>query len=159
MLQIYPARFPHQLEIVRDIFREYGESLGIDLSFQDFEAELADLPGKFAAPHGCVLLAEIDAQIIGCVAMRPLEDTVCEMKRLYVRPSGRNQQAGRQLAVRICKIAIEAGYTRIRLDTLPGMQPALGLYASLDFEPIAAYIFNPIPGAIFMERDLTRLPS
>lgn len=157
MLQIYAARFPEQFELVRAIFREYGESLGIDLSFQDFESELASLPGKFAAPHGRVLLAEIDARVIGCVAMRPLDETTCEMKRLYIRPTGRGQQAGRKLAERICEIAREAGYLRIRLDTLPSMQTAQRLYTSLDFAPIEAYVFNPIPGTLFMERDLTRL--
>lgn len=156
MIQILPARFPEQLEAVRSIFREYAESLGIDLAFQQFESELADLPGKFAGPRGQVLLAYHDAELIGCVALRPLDDAVCEMKRLYVRPSGRGLQAGKQLATRICAAARESGYHRIRLDTLPSMQAALRLYASLGFEPIPAYVFNPIPGAIFLECDLTR---
>ena len=124
MVEIYPARFPEQLEVVRTIFREYAESLGIDLSFQNFESELADLPGKFAAPRGRVLLARNNENVVGCVAMRPLDELTCEMKRLYIRPSGRGQQAGRQLATLICRIAQEAGYTRIRLDTLPDMQAA-----------------------------------
>src|ERR1700682_1295083 len=155
MVEIYAARFPEQLEIVRAIFREYAESLAIDLSFQDFESELADLPGKFAAPCGRILLAQNDGQVIGCVAMRPLDDTTCEMKRLYIRPSGRGQHVGKQLATLICRIAKEAGYIRIRLGHLPSMDTAQQLYASLGFKPIPAYVFNPIPGAIFMERDLT----
>jgi hypothetical protein len=85
MIEIYPARFPEQLEVVRAIFREYAESLGIDLSFQNFESELADLPGKFAAPRGRVLLARNDEDVVGCVAMRPLDELTCEMKRLYSR--------------------------------------------------------------------------
>lgn len=156
MIEIYPARFPEQLEVVRAIFREYAESLGIDLSFQNFESELADLPGKFAAPRGRVLLARNDEDVVGCVAMRPLDELTCEMKRLYIRPSGRGQRAGRQLATLICRIAQEAGYTHIRLDTLPDMQAAQQLYTSLGFKPIPAYVFNPIAGTLFMERDLTR---
>ncbi|WP_434115018.1 GNAT family N-acetyltransferase [Paraburkholderia caffeinilytica] len=159
MVEIYPARFPDQLDVVRAIFREYADSLGVDLSFQNFESELAELPGKFAAPRGRVLLARNNGNVVGCVAMRPLDELTCEMKRLYIRPSGRGQQIGRQLATRICQIAREAGYTRIRLDTLPDMQAAQRLYASLGFEPIPAYVFNPIVGTIFMERDLTRLEN
>ncbi|HEY4297900.1 MAG TPA: GNAT family N-acetyltransferase, partial [Paraburkholderia sp.] len=105
MIHIQTARFPEQLEIVRTIFREYAESLGIDLSFQNFDSELADLPGKFAPPRGRVLLAYHDDELIGCVAVRPLDDTTCEMKRLYVRPAGRGLQAGKQLATLICTIA------------------------------------------------------
>ncbi len=156
MIHIHTARFPEQLEAVRTIFREYAESLGIDLCFQDFDSELAGLPGKFAAPRGRVLLAYHDAQIIGCVAVRPLDDTTCEMKRLYVRPAGRGLQAGKQLATQICAAARDSGYRRIRLDTLPTMHAALGLYASLGFEPIPPYVFNPIDGALFLECDLTR---
>jgi len=158
MIQIHTARFPEQVEAVRGIFREYAESLGIDLSFQQFDAELADLPGKFAAPRGRVLLAYHTGELIGCVALRPIDETVCEMKRLYVRPSGRGLQAGKQLATLICATARELEYSRIRLDTLPTMHAALRLYASLGFEPIPAYVFNPIPGAIFLECDLTRAP-
>lgn len=159
MIRIHPARFPEQVEAVRRIFREYAESLDIDLSFQQFDAELADLPGKFAAPQGQVLLAYLDGDVIGCVALRPIDATICEMKRLYVRPAGRGLQAGTQLATLICASARELGYSRIRLDTLPTMHAALRLYASLGFEPIPAYVFNPIPGAIFLECDLTRTPA
>lgn len=155
MAQIYEARFPEDLDVVRAMFREYAESLAIDLSFQDFESEVANLPGKFAAPHGRVLLARNNGQVIGCIAMRPLNGATCEMKRLYIRPSGRGRQVGKQLATMICQIAKEAGYACIRLDTLPSMQAAQRLYASLGFKPIAAYTFNPVAGAIFMERDLT----
>ncbi|NIF52145.1 GNAT family N-acetyltransferase [Burkholderia sp. Ax-1724] len=157
MIHLQTARFPEQLDIVRTIFREYAGSLGIDLGFQQFDSELAGLPGKFAEPRGRVLLASNDAgEIVGCVAMRPLDETICEMKRLYVRPAGRGLHVGRQLATRICALAKQAGYRRMRLDTLPTMQAALGLYASLGFEPIDAYVFNPIPGAIFLECDLTK---
>jgi ribosomal protein S18 acetylase RimI-like enzyme len=156
MTEIYAAQFPQHLEVVRAIFREYAESLDIDLSFQDFEAELAGLPGKYAAPRGRILLAWSNGQVIGSVAMHPLEDAVCEMKRLYVQPAGRGQQLGRRLAQLIAQISKEAGYTKIRLDTLPGMQAAQYLYASLGFTHIPAYVFNPVAGTKFMELDLTR---
>ena len=159
MIQIATANFPRQLETVRGIFREYAGSLDVDLCFQNFESELAGLPGKFAAPRGRVLLAYNREELIGCVAMRPLDDTTCEMKRVYVRPSGRGLRAGRQLATRICDIAREAGYHRIRLDSLPTMQAALDLYASLGFAPIPAYVFNPIAGAVYLERNLIRPES
>ena len=151
---IRPARFPQDLESVRAIFREYADGLGIDLCFQGFEDELATLPGKYAEPQGRVLLAEDDGQALGCVAMRPLEGALCEMKRLYVRPAGRGRHLGRQLAAAICRAAKEGGYTRMRLDTLSSMQAAQQLYRSLGFERIAPYVFNPIEGAVYMEVDL-----
>jgi len=154
MPAIRPARFPDDLEQVRAIFREYADGLGIDLCFQGFEAELAGLPGKYAEPQGRVLLAEDDGRVVGCVAMRPLEGAVCEMKRLYVRPAGRGVHLGRQLARAICRAAQEAGYQRMRLDTLASMQAAQALYRSLGFRPIAPYVFNPIDGAAYMELDL-----
>jgi len=159
MTEIIEARFPEHLETVRALFREYADSLNIDLSFQNFESEVADLPGKFAAPLGRILLAQSNGQTIGCVAMRPIDDTICEMKRLYIGPSGRGQKIGRQLGAMICQVAKEAGYARIRLDTLPSMHAALHLYASLGFKPISAYVFNPIEGAIFLECDLTGMNS
>ncbi len=157
MTEIDEAQFPEQLDDVRAIFREYAASLDIDLSFQDFEAELAALPGKYAAPRGRVLLARNNGTIIGCVALRPLDDDgVCEMKRLYVRPAGRGQQLGRRLATQIIQFADAAGYTRMRLDTLPSMHAAQDLYASLGFRPIAAYVFNPVEGTQYLELDLNR---
>jgi ribosomal protein S18 acetylase RimI-like enzyme len=166
MTNIQPACFPDDLELVRTLFREYAASLHIDLSFQDFEAELAALPGKFAPPRGQILLARNSnsnsgnstGAAIGCIALRPWSDSICEMKRLYVRPAGRGQQLGRQLATQICHSARAAGYTAIRLDTLPSMQAAQQLYTSLGFKPIAAYTYNPIEGALFMECDLTEPP-
>ncbi|RDK00880.1 GNAT family N-acetyltransferase [Paraburkholderia lacunae] len=155
MTKIETAGFPQHLEVVRAIFREYASSLGIDLSFQNFEAELAGLPGRYAEPHGRILLASNEGQVIGCVAMRPLDATTCEMKRLYVRPAGRGQQLGKQLAASICRIAKEAGYARIVLDTLPDMRAAQQLYASFGFKAVAAYTFNPVAGTQFLELDLT----
>jgi ribosomal protein S18 acetylase RimI-like enzyme len=155
MTEILEAQFPQQLDIVRAIFSEYAESLGIDLGFQDFSGELAALPGKYAAPQGAVLLAWNNGEVIGSAALRPLDGSICEMKRLYVRPSGRGQQLGKKLATRIVQIAKQAGYTKIRLDTLPHMHAAQQLYASLGFRAIEAYVFNPVADAQFLELDLT----
>jgi ribosomal protein S18 acetylase RimI-like enzyme len=154
MTEIVAARFPDDVELVRELFREYAAGLGVDLSFQDFETELGDLPGSYAHPRGRVLLAVDDGRAVGCVAMRPLTGAVCEMKRLYVSPAGRGRQTGRRLALALCQAAKEAGYTSIRLDTLPQMQAAQRLYSSLGFEPIAAYVFNPIAGTKYMELKL-----
>jgi GNAT superfamily N-acetyltransferase len=156
MIVIREARFPEELDLLRAIFNEYAASLPVDLSFQDFNAELAGLPGKYAAPHGRVLLAFDGDQLVACGAMRPIDDTTAEMKRLYVRPAGRGQQLGRRLAEQICAAARQAGFARICLDTLPHMAAAQQLYASLGFEAIPAYVFNPIAGTQFLQLDLTR---
>jgi ribosomal protein S18 acetylase RimI-like enzyme len=154
MINIRPAEFPRDVDIVRSLFREYADGLGIDLAFQDFEAELAALPGKYAPPQGVVLLALIAEVAVGCVALRPIKDGDGEMKRLYVKGSARGAQLGRRLAERICEEARAAGYARICLDTLPTMQAAVALYTSLGFRPIAPYVYNPIPGALFLAREL-----
>lgn len=153
-LDIRPARIPADLDLVRQLFREYAESLGLDLSFQGFDEELSSLPGKYAAPRGRVLLAWQDEEPVGCVALRPLGDGACEMKRLYVRPNARGMRLGQALARRICDDARQAGYTRICLDTLSSMTAAVGLYTSLGFHPIPPYVFNPLPGAMYFGRDL-----
>ncbi|EPX57763.1 GCN5-related N-acetyltransferase [Cystobacter fuscus DSM 2262] len=158
MIAIEPARFPSDLPLVRELFREYAESLGIDLGFQDFESELVGLPGKYAPPRGRLLIARREARALGCVALRPISVETCEMKRLYVRPAARGEQLGRRLAERICEEARAAGYRRICLDTLSSMAAALGLYTSMGFEPIEPYVFNPIPGALFLGRDLSDPP-
>jgi GNAT superfamily N-acetyltransferase len=151
---IRPAELPGDLPAVRNLFREYAQGLGIDLGFQDFEAELAALPGKYAAPAGRLLLAWNRTEAVGCVALRPLNRGTCEMKRLYVRPHMRGEQLGRRLAERICREAREAGYARICLDTLPTMAAAIRLYTALGFEPTEPYVFNPVPGALFLARAL-----
>jgi ribosomal protein S18 acetylase RimI-like enzyme len=155
MTEISPAELPRDLATVRELFREYADSLGIDLDFQDFDAELAALPGKYAPPGGRLLLAWRGAEAVGCVALRPLDEEACEMKRLYVRPQARGEQLGRRLAVRICQEAREAGYLRICLDTLPTMTSAQALYQSLGFQSIEPYVYNPIPGTRFLALDLT----
>ena len=154
MIDIRPAKLAEDVPIVRTLFREYADGLGIDLGFQDFEAELASLPGKYAPPRGRLLLAWAGNEPAGCVALRPIDRDTCEMKRLYVRPAQRAQHLGHRLAQRICAEAREAGYRRMCLDTLPTMTAALRLYAALGFRPIAPYVFNPIDGAVFLGLDL-----
>jgi ribosomal protein S18 acetylase RimI-like enzyme len=154
MIDIRPAAFPEDADEVRSLFREYAQSLGVDLGFQDFEAELAGLPGKYAAPAGRLLLAWSGSDALGCVALRPLHGAACEMKRLYVRPQARGVQLGLQLAQRICQEARQAGYSRICLDTLPTMAAAQRLYRALGFVPIEPYVFNPIAGTKFLALEL-----
>ena len=154
MVTITDARFPDDDTIVRALLREYAAALPVDLDFQDFEVEVATLPGKYARPQGRLLLARNDDRVLGCIGMRPLNGTDCEMKRLYVRPDARGLQLGRQLVERLCDEAREAGYTRMFLDTLPTMETAQRLYAQLGFEETAAYVFNPVAGTKYMVRAL-----
>jgi ribosomal protein S18 acetylase RimI-like enzyme len=154
MAEIGEAKVPDDLKTARDLFEQYAHSLGFDLGFQDFAAELENLPGKYAPPHGRLLLAKQDDRIVGCVALRKLEENICEMKRLYVIPSARGQGMGRKLAETIIAQAKAMGYKHMRLDTVASMQAANRLYSSLGFHPIAAYRYNPLEGAQFYELSL-----
>lgn len=153
-LVIRAVRWPQDLRVVRTLFDEYARGLGFDLGFQGFDEELRTLPGKYREPAGRVLLAWRDDEALGCVALRPVQGESCEMKRLYVRPGVRGAGLGRQLAERICVEAREAGYARIVLDTIETMVAARRLYEALGFEPVEPYVFNPIPGAMFLGRRL-----
>jgi ribosomal protein S18 acetylase RimI-like enzyme len=150
---IRPAGEP-DLELVRTLFREYAASLDTDLCFQNFEAELASLPGTYSPPRGRLLLAFRGVEALGCIALRPIDGADCEMKRLYVRPAARGEGLGRRLVERICQEAREAGYQRIRLDTLPTMTEAIRLYRAMGFEETPPYVYNPVPGALFLALDL-----
>jgi len=149
-MQIRDARFPEDRSLVLELFREYQAWINLDLSFQNFEAELASLPGAYAEPKGALLLAES----YGCIAMRPLEDGLCEMKRLYLRPEARGKGAGRALIGAIIDRARSNGYRAMRLDTMPFMGSAIGLYREFGFVEIPAYCKNPVEGALFLELTL-----
>ena len=151
---IVPSGDDRRLRQVRALFEEYARSLGVDLGFQGFSAELAGLPGDYALPAGRLLLARSGAMPAGCVAVRPLEPSVCEMKRRFLRPAYRGTGLGRRLAEMAVSEARTAGYDHIRLDTLESMESAQALYRALGFRPIPAYRHNPAPGATFMELDL-----
>jgi ribosomal protein S18 acetylase RimI-like enzyme len=154
MIRVFAAVTHEHHDEARRLFREYADSLPFDLGFQGFDDEMARFPGEYAAPSGCVLIATIDGEAAGCVALRAAGEGTCEMKRLYVRPRFRGRQLGRILAGRIIEEAGRLGYRRMRLDTVPSMKEAIRLYESLGFRPIEPYRSNPIPGAAFMEIDL-----
>jgi GNAT superfamily N-acetyltransferase len=150
-MTIVKVRGPDQIEEVRRLFREYERLLGVDLCFQHFEQELADLPGKYAPPGGTILLAQEGERMAGCVALRKLAREICEMKRLFVRPEFRRRGLGKILAEAIIKEAIELGYKLMRLDTLERLDEAMNLYESLGFRRIPAYYDNPLPGVVYWE--------
>ncbi len=140
------------------LFREYADSLGVDLAFQNFDTELAQLPGDYAAPRGALLLAYVDGALAGCCALRPLDSAdipnAAEMKRLYVRRAFRGFGLGRQLTEAILDAARQAGYACVLLDTLDDMEAARNLYTDLGFESIEPYYHNPIPGAHYLKADI-----
>lgn len=173
MVIIRPALSPEDIPVVRALFEEYAASIGVDLCFQGFAAEVAGLPGDCSPPGGCLLLAietvgadETRAagakgvsatsagRAIGCIALRPLEPGICEMKRLFTRPEARGAGVGRRLAEAVIADARARGYAKMRLDTLPTMERARALYAALGFRAIPPYRQNPIPGAAYLELDL-----
>ena len=150
-LRIVQAYSGEDLQEVKTLFLEYASSLGFDLSFQNFEEELANLPGDYSLPEGALLLARDGEAVVGCVALRKLADGICEMKRLYVRSAFRERGVGKALSVAIIEEAKKRGYSHMRLDTVPSMQEALHLYRSLGFKEIDPYRYNPRPRAVFLE--------
>ena len=157
-IRLVVADSPPLIAAAREIFLEYAQSLRVDLCFQNFEAELAELPGEYAAPEGQLLLALVDGELAACGAMRSLRDVdyanACEMKRLFVRPAFRRFGLGRMLAESLLDEARRAGYSAMLLDTLDDMEAARGLYGTLGFEEIPPYYFNPIAGAHYLKADL-----
>jgi ribosomal protein S18 acetylase RimI-like enzyme len=149
------ARHAQEIATAAVLFREYADWLGIDLSFQGFEAELASLPGKYAPPTGALILAySPEGEAVGCVAVRPLEGRVCEMKRLYVRPAARGLGIGAALVAAVIESAQALGYTEMKLDTLPSMSEAFALYQRFGFLPIPAYYRNPVSGTVYLGKRL-----
>lgn len=164
--RLVTAKTPAAIDRARVMFREYQTWLNEDLCFQDFEGELAALPGDYAPPGGTILLAVTDEAgedyadqaVLGCVALKPLaKPGTCEMKRLYLRDAGRGRGIGRALAEAVVAFARNAGYRVMRLDTLGRLDAALGLYRTMGFIEISAYVHNPLQGVLFMEKDLTVL--
>ena len=153
-VRIYPVESVDDVALARTLLEEYAATLDHDLGFQDFAEELTTLPGAYAPPRGRFLLARVEEDGGGCVALRPLDGERCEMKRLYVRPACRRLGLGGQLVAAILDEARQIGYRRMCLDTLPSMKAALALYHAFGFRPTAAYYHNPIAGAVFLEREL-----
>ncbi len=154
MIRLFPARTKEDFSRAKALFEEYASSLQFDLGFQNFEEELVGLPGEYAPPQGRLLLAWVRDQVAGCVALRRIDHGICEMKRLYVRPSFRRLGVGRVLALAIIQEARKIGYSGMRLDTVPSMKDAQVLYESLGFQKIPPYCHNPVPGAVFLELNL-----
>jgi GNAT superfamily N-acetyltransferase len=155
ILTFVQAESPAQIAQARELFLEYAQSLGFSLCFQNFDKELAELPGDYAPPEGRLLLAEYDGRLAACVALHKLEPDICEMKRLYLRPQFRGKGLGRALADRIIAEARQIGYQRMRLDTVePIMKDAVAMYRKLGFKEVVAYRPNPIAGAMYMELKL-----
>ena len=149
------AKSALQIAQARELFLEYAQSLGFSLCFQNFDQELADLPGDYAPPAGRLLLAEYDAQLAGCVALHKLDSAICEMKRLYLRPQFRGNGLGRLLPEKIIAEARQIGYQRMRLDSVePVMKDAVAMYRRFGFKDIAAYRPNPNPGVLYLELQL-----
>ncbi|HEX4783969.1 MAG TPA: GNAT family N-acetyltransferase [Candidatus Sulfotelmatobacter sp.] len=154
-LAMVQAETATQVAQARELFLEYARSLGFSLCFQNFDAELAGLPGDYAPPDGRLLLATVEDQLAGCVALHKLDSNTCEMKRLYLRPQFREKGLGRELANRIITEAQQIGYQKIRLDTVePVMKDAVAMYRRLGFREIDPYRANPMAGALYMELDL-----
>ncbi|MES2632009.1 MAG: GNAT family N-acetyltransferase [Pseudomonadota bacterium] len=158
LVELFSPVTPEELGAVREIFRDYASGLGVDLCFQDFDQELATLPGDYAPPRGALLLARIDGQIAGCCALRPLDTAdypnACEMKRLFVRNHFRGIGLGRQLAEAVLDAARQAGYSSVLLDTLDDMEAARALYEELGFAEIPPYYHNPIAGAHYLKAEI-----
>ncbi len=158
LIQTITGAAGDDLDSVRAIFREYADGLGVDLAFQDFERELAELPGEYAPPRGTLLLALVDEAVAGCCALRPADavdyPNAAEMKRLYVRKAFRGFGLGRQLAEAALDAARQGGYASVLLDTLSDMEAARALYDELGFEAIPPYYHNPIAGAHYLKVDL-----
>jgi ribosomal protein S18 acetylase RimI-like enzyme len=158
MIEIVSAT-PSQMPLVKSLFTEYQEWLGIDLCFQNFEQELASLPGCYAAPKGIILLAMQGEEAVGCVAIRPHQSLEAELKRLYVRDNCRKQGVGKRLFIQAMDFAQNAGYHSVVLDTLPSMTAAARLYREYGFKPIESYYDNPLDGVVYYQHQFEAKPQ
>jgi GNAT superfamily N-acetyltransferase len=155
-LVICQAATPDDIEVARALFKEYEQSLGISLCFQNFDQEVANLPGDYSPPSGRLLLARVEDQVVGCIALRKLNDNVCEMKRLYLRPVARGKGSGAKMIDAVLTEAKQIGYSKMRLDTMPGrMDQAIKLYRTVGFHEIPPYYDNPTGRTLYMELDLS----
>lgn len=148
------ARFPREKALVQELFREYQHALGIDLTFQSFEDELASLPGRYAPPSGNIVLARIDGEVAGCICWYPMSKKIAEIKRLYVRPAFRGRNVGRVLMQYAIEAIGKSGYEKVRLDSLGRLTEAANLYESFDFKRIKPYNDCPLPDVYYMELSL-----
>jgi ribosomal protein S18 acetylase RimI-like enzyme len=156
MVRYDAASSEESIKQVRKLFLEYAKSLDFKLCFQDFDRELASLPGEYAPPNGRLYIAIEKSEPVGCVGLRSLDDGSCEMKRLYVRPNHRREGIGRAMSRLVISEAKAIGYSKMRLDTVSSMVPAIALYKSLGFKEIPPYRFNPIQGAVYLELKLEK---
>ena len=143
-----------ELEEVKNIFIEYSEFLQVDLCFQDFEKELQTLHEVYSPPKGCIILAKQNDKTVGCVALKPIGDGVCEMKRLYVRPEARGEGLGRKLVKELIRFAQKSSYQSMKLDTVAKLKKAIDLYRSLGFTETIPYVYNPLDDVLYFELKL-----
>lgn len=154
-MQLHYVKYSIQeLEEVREIFIEYADFLKVDLCFQDFEKELQTLHKVYSLPKGCIILAKEDTQVMGCIALKPIGEGVCEMKRLYVRPAARGKSLGNQLVDELIDFAKKAGYKTMKLDTISSLKEAIGLYHSKGFVKTEPYVYNPLSDVLYFELTL-----
>ena len=154
-MQLYHVKYTtEELDQVRKIFIEYAEFLGVDLCFQDFEDELQTLHKVYSSPRGCIILAKLNGEVLGCIALKPIGDNICEMKRLYVRPSARGKGLGKQLVEELIYFARNAGYKAMKLDTIASLKEAIKLYRSKGFVKTDPYVYNPLSDVLYFELSL-----
>lgn len=154
-MQLHYVKYSlEELEEVREIFVEYANFLQVDLCFQNFEKELQTLHQVYFPPLGCIILAKDEKKVVGCIALKPIGEDICEMKRLYVKPAARGKALGKQLVEELIHFAKEAGYKTMKLDTITSLKDAIKLYRSKGFIETDAYVYNPLPEVLYLQLSL-----